>query len=394
MPPDQDDDQDDVALDMDDEGDDGPVVNNISGSGIIEPRPHRQLSASTRELFLKGAKTLKAQLDEQDDEDYESVGSEDDPEDAPPAPTPAQAAAVPAAQAAPPPVAAPPAASLDPGIIAERERLAARAAELDKRDADLAARQSSAIEAFRERYYDGAAGAVKALLKETLGSDDESEVADAIADLIVELSEKELKLNVDGAVKAAAASRRAERTIKAHKREQKARTEKEAAEKTAAEQRAVEERTVAAIDREFQAAAATYPNLAAEEGASQFVWDVIKDRFHKHGERLTWQQAAALAEQSFKNYNDAWYARRKHLIAPPVPAAAAPASSGTVTRERANQGSTRRTVTNDMAAAEHAAAPDTRREPETRDAPLSNEERRARTKGRMRNAFRAASDTQ
>jgi hypothetical protein len=290
-------------------------------------------------------------------------------------------------------VVAPAAPSLDPGIIAERERLASLRADLDKREAELVGRQSSAIEAFRERYYDGAAGAVKALLKETLGTESDDEVRDALADLIVDLSAEELKLNVSSDVKAAAAARRAERTIKAHKRDQRARDEKQTAERTAAEERAVEERTVAAIDREFQAAAASYPNLAAEEGAAQFVWDVIKERFHKHNERLTWPQAAALAEKSFRDYNDAWYARRKHLIAPPAPSAAA-ASNGNGTRERANQGSTRKTVTNDMAAAEHATAPDREREPAREERPLSNEERRARTKGRMKQAFRAASDTQ
>jgi hypothetical protein len=393
VPSDQDDDQDEVALTgPDDDGDDGDDGRVLPGSGHRAERPARVLSQSTREMFKKAAASLKSQLDDEDDDLYDSVGSEDDPVDDP-APSAAAVAAT-TTPSAPAPTAATPAAaapSLDPAIIAERERLSQRAAELDRREADITARSVGPLEAFRSRYLDDEAGAMRDLLKEVTGAATDDELNDAVADLVVGLSVNVLKLNAADDVKQRVESRRVMRQLKAHKAEQA--REKVAAAKAAEQAQHTEKARAAigAIGRELDAVKATYPHLMAEDDPAGFVWDVIQHRHAESGEVLSWDAAAALANDSFKRYADAYIAKRRHLLAPPASAGtgAATTPNGDATRDsRGNQGRPRRTVTNDMAAAAPARAT-AETEPTRDERPLTNEERRARTKQRMRQAFQA-----
>lgn len=394
------DDPDDVAIeDYDPEDGDGSE-HNVPAAPRTPARPPRQFSAKTRELFKTAAGALKQQIADEDDELYEPLGGDEgdgDPEGdaageqsgAAATTTTTQVASLPSAPTTPVQAAAPAAPSLDAAILAERDRLAADRAELERdRRAFEDQRASSALEGFRVRYHENSADAVSSLLKEITGASTDADVRDAVADLVVDLSASVLGVTVSPEVRAATDSRRAIRAVRAHKADARRSEERRAGEQQAAAAAERERVAIGAIGREFAAAAAEFPYLSAEDDPAGFVWDVIKARSAKTGEQLSWRDAAKLAEDSFKRYADAWVAKRRHLIAPPAQPAAAgsqPSNGNGTTRERANQGQARRTVTNDMA----ASVPTQREAPrEEERRQLTNEERRARTKQRMREAWR------
>lgn len=384
---DSDNDQDDVAID--DGGDDGDVGEHvIPSSGLSQQRPDRQYSARTRELFKTASAEIAKQLADEEDDLYGSMGEE---ADEPPPPTAAQAAQVPAAAAPvapgqgqpPAPAAAP---SLDPGILAERERLSADRAAFEQERRAFAEKATAApLDAFRSRYFENSTAAVSDLLKEVTGVTADNDLRDIVSDLIVDLSANVLGLGIAPDVKAATDSRRAIRALNAHKAEVKRSEEQRAVKERELADREHDRGIISAIGREFETAKSEFPHLAAEDDPGAFVWDVIKARHAATGEQLDWRAAAKLADDSFKRYADTWVAKRRHLITPPpaTTGAAAAASTGNgSTRGGGNQG-TRRTVTNDMAAAAPA-----RPVPTEPDRPLTNEERRERTKARMREVFR------
>lgn len=277
----------------------------------------RGVKDTTRKLFAEAAKKLKPQLDAGEGDELEPAITDDPP---------VAAAAAPEASAtsgtSPQPAAAAPA----PDPVAQTvDTRAAQQLELDRKafDDERKAFESQRAEwdakfNIREKYAEDPAGAIVALVKEWTGATSDDEVKDEVADLVSLLSSSSLGAALPEHLKIRIDSKRALRQVKTYKADQ-AKRDAEAAKKAEAERQQQQERAaIQTLNRELasESLAKKYPHLAAEDDPGGIVWDVIKTQFARTGVEPAWEEMAALADAHFKKKNEAWAAKRRHLLAP------------------------------------------------------------------------------
>jgi hypothetical protein len=312
----------------------GEATSNAPDGGTRELLKHRGPSETTRKLFAKAAEAFRAANAGPND------GDELVPADiaSPPAPGGQTAAASPPASqvsSSPNPpgaTAAPDAAAVAAATkatadqAAREQAIAEREQKLSAREAELAAKQNYAA-----RYNEAPGATLLSLIKEWTGTDGD-ELRDEVADIVSDLSAQALGLPLPETHKARLATRTALRTVKQYKAET-AKRDAELAEKEAAAQQTARERdAVTDISKTLDSAKDKYPHLMAQDDAGSIVWSVIRAKHAQMGNvRLTDEQAAtlltesaALAEQHYKKQDDAWFARRRHLLAPAASQAPAP----------------------------------------------------------------------
>jgi hypothetical protein len=342
-------------------------------------RPGRVISAKTRELFAKAGAAMKAQLaDGSDADDLEPaivLPGEEAEEDPVAAAKAAPAAAAPAAPAA---VAVPAAAS-----EAMEARLRLREEQLDARETELAAREARPVAPaeFRDRYLDSPAALVRELVKEWTGAEGDSAEKAEIADLITELSGQVLGFQVTPEIRTALDSRRALKTVKAHKADIARREAAMLEQQKQAQGKAQLDAAAAAIGKEFGTNAelrAKYPFLSTEDDAGPLIVDIVTRHHKKTGEQIDWEVAAERAEKLLKKNASGWYAKRRHLLTEAPAGSPAPAAAAKVIVPQGDPSGIRRSRTlSNGAAAAGSAAPES---PETiSDTGFSNQARRRAT---------------
>lgn len=332
----------------------------------------RGYNDSTRKLFAEAAGKLKAQLEDGADDDLEPAIAHE-----PPAAADGASAAA-AALKAPPPSAAAPASDPVAAATGSREaaQLALRQQQLDDRETTLTAREAQleAREKARERYAEKPGETIRDLIKDWAGIDSDDDLKDEIADLITELSAVGLGLPVPEQHKARAESRKALRSVKQYKAEL---AKLEAARTTAAEQAQQEARERMAVEglaAELKPIASKFPHLMAEDDPAGIVWDVIKQKHKRDNTVPTWEECAELAEQHFKKKNDAYLAKRRHLLAPTAPTAPVVVAA---TPQGDPQSRRSSTLTN------RTTAPVTATQPVDDDVPMDRDAHRRRSLGKL-----------
>lgn len=278
----------------------------------------RGYSEQTRKLFAEGAKKLKAQLDDGGEDEYEPAVQHE-----PPVAAGGVSAGASASKATPTPAAAP---ASDPAAAAVDTRSTAamelREKAIAEREETLNARETELVarETWRDKFHENRGGTLRDLIKELTGATSDDELKDEIADVISELSETGLGLPIPEAHKLRLESRKAIRTVKqytakADKLKAETATQAEQA-KAQAEQQQRERQAVEGLALELKPMADKFPHLMSEEDPAGIVWDVIKTKFQREGQPPKWEECAALAEEHFKKKNDAYIAKRRHLLAP------------------------------------------------------------------------------
>ncbi len=355
--PDDHDDPDEPALG---EPDDGPDLADDLPDPDSQPRRRgRQISRSVREAF-KTAAAVKRARDAGELGDDLAPANGDDPTPEPDEPA-ARPGSAPAPKPADPPAAPaaipPPAAALDPKVLEQHERLNLRAADLDRREAEIEARAKAvrSPDELRDRWLDDPAGTIVELVREWagLGQDaKDGEVRDLFADLITEVGGRTLGLGVTPEVQARTESRKALRALKAHKTEALKAEERRKKDQEATASKAERTRTVEVLGKELQAKATTYPHLASEADPGAIVMDVIETQHRRDGTVMKWEDAAALADKYLKDQADQWFAKRRHLYATaPADKPVQPTSAESVSQGDRPDHRRSSTLTNDQAAA-------------------------------------------
>lgn len=322
----------------------------------------RQIKASTAEFAKRIAAAHKAK--ELSDTVLQPVIGASPAAKAPPAAGAPAGAGTPAIDPAKPgaaPAAGAPAALPD-DLVRKHEQANATLAQLE--------RDRQAFDAERQRYAGLARGkllgspdemhaATMALIRDELGEGaTDAQVVEALTDYVTELSLKVAGVTLPDTARSKAELRRAERLIANHTRK----TAKEANEAKSKAERdeQVRNRTTTAdkIGKEIDAANA-HPFLRAttadeRDGASigEFIVEVIDQRFRHDGTRLTWQEAATLANEHFKKAATAHSARWSPLLTPP-PANGGASVAGAPQGDRSDA-QVRRTLTNTDASAPEA----------------------------------------
>jgi len=337
-----DDDDDDApaittGMEAPDAPDGTPNTEIIGGHGgaseVIAPPKGQQrvISAKARELFAKAAKSMKEQLAADDDEFTNGLAT-DEPEPVKPEETAAVAAAI-VEPAAAPPSAPPPAAALDPSIEQHRQRLDMRQADLDAREKAIADREkvaTSSLEDYQSRYYEDPEGTLVALIRRMTGAGDTDDITEEVADLITGLSGAVLKVPLTPEVKNNLQSKRALKTVKAHKAQLSKIDEAREAKRVAAQQEEERGRAVTTLSQLItkEEHAKQFPYLAAEDNAGALIFDVIETQHKRDGTMLQWTEAAKRANDYLNQQWQRHYDKRRHLLsaapdkAPPKPAEA------------------------------------------------------------------------
>lgn len=376
-----------VAGQVPDPGDDdsGETVGGIA----IDSEPPRTVKASTRDFARKIAEAHKGKLEATDDFGLAPVigapqpaAPRDATPSAPSSSVPGSAAPAPKAE----PAAAAPAAGPTPEVIAAWETINTERAAV--------AKERAAIEAQRERFAalgrgkllgsgEEMHGALAAWLRDELGDGaTDADVNEALADVVTELSLRMSGVTLPDSARVQAEQKRALREIKRHKRE---------LERVAAEQRSKAERDEQRRQRSTTAdqlgkeitAANSYAYLTAADDSDrdglsvgEFVLEVINRRYENDRTKLTWQEAAKLANDYFKQEATKHHARWSPLLAPPPAVSAAPAQ-GTPQGGR-SESQVPRTLTNAA-----ASEPPAIREPES-SARFDPDDHRRRTAEKWR----------
>jgi hypothetical protein len=383
---------------------DDPTESVTGPSGSVQRRG-REISPRVRELFAKAAESVKAQkvtLDRDDtdleDEDGDSVEvatpaavaaavvATPAPAPVEPAPAPVEPAPAPA-----PPVqvpVAPPAPSLDPRVSQLREQWASRNAELDAREQQIATREAQADEErVRDSYLEAHDVAVLDFVKKHSGVATDDELADEVADLIVKLSARVHKVEVDPVVQSRIDSKQTLRYVKAQKAALAKREESAQKQAQAAQQQAEVARAQTLLGKEITKpeVAKQYPFLSTLDNAGEIVWEVIDAEFKRSGETLTWTGAAQRADQYLKTKASTEHDRWKHLLE--VPPAKPPAVEAPVASTPGDQSGIRRSRALTNAG---TAAPATPTPPPKVDGKWDPDKHRAETRRKMKAAVDAA----
>lgn len=279
----------------------------------------RGVKETTRKLFQAAAAKLKPQLDAGEGDELEPAITDDQPAAAAAASAAHASKAPPSAAAAPAPDAV--AAAVDTTQAAQLEL--ERKAFADERKAFEAQRKEwdDKLAPIRDKYAERPADAIIALVKEWTGAATDDEVKDEIADLITELSSAGLGTSIPDQHKVRMDAKRALRQVKTYKSEQAKRDAESAAKAEAARNEMAERNAMHAVARELEAAKDKFPHLAAEDDPGAIVWSVIKTKHQQDGVVPNWEECARLADEHFKKKSDAWFAKRRHLLAPAAPQA-------------------------------------------------------------------------
>ncbi len=128
-----------------------------------------------------------------------------------------------------------------------------------------------------------------------------------------------------------------------------------------------------------------FPYLASEDNAGELVWDVCKRHHEKTGQTMRWQDAAKQVDDYLNQKWRAAYDKRAHLFAPKPAPGQVPSQ-----RPQGDPTGTRRSQPLTQGTNGHGAAP--RVEDPPPNGALTMEELRARTKAKMRSAFRPRRD--
>lgn len=339
----------------DDDGDDDSPADERAA-------PPRTIKKSTADFARRIAEAHKAK--ELSDTVLQPVIGAGPAAKAPPASSPPAGAGAPAIDPAKggAPAPDPKVPTLTPEHIATQERLNARQAELD--------RERAAFDAERQRLAGLARGkllgtpdemhsATMALIRDELGEGaTDAQVLEALTDYVTELSLKVAGVTLPDTARSKAELRRAERLIANHNRK----TAKEATEAKAKAEQAEQLRnrstTADKIGKEIDAANAhrflRATTADERDGASigEFIVEVIDQRFRHDGTRLTWQEAATLADEHFKKAATAHSARWSPLLTQP-PANGGASVAGAPQGDRSDA-QVRRTLTNTDASAPEA----------------------------------------
>lgn len=357
-------------------------------SGVPIRRRGHVISDKTRELFKAASSSIKEQLASGEDDDYEPAI--DNPDPVTPAPV---AAAVPPPGQPPTPAAAAPAPSLDPAVLAKVQQLDARNAELDARDKALTDR-AAAIEAgdfgrLRELYFDRGGGpAIVELVKLWTGASTDTEVQDEIADLITELSGHSLGVQVPQEIKTRLDAKRALKGVKAHQSKLDKREAEIITKQQQAEEQASIQRVIVSLDQEVRKPELVkqYPFLTVEPNAGALIFETVEAHVKRTGETMKWTDAAKRVDDYLSQKWREEHDKRAHLFtASPAPAGGA--ANGKNERPQGDPQGIRRSHTLTNAAA--ASTAPTKPQPEVpAGGKWSNEDHRARTKQKMRAAFK------
>ncbi len=359
-------------------GADDVIGNDIGPSGALEPREvvrDRGYNDSTRKLFAEAAGKLKAQLEDQPDDDLEPAINHEPPVAADGASagshsTASQATSLPSAAA---PASDPVAAVADTRAAAQLElrekAIADREAKLTAREAQHEAREKA-----RERYAEKPGETIRDLIKEWAGVENDDDLRDEIADLITELSAVGLGLPIPDQHKARAESRKALRSVKQYKAELAKLESERSAKAEQAAQEARERQAVEGLAAELKPLTNKFPHLMAEDDPAGIVWDVIKTKHAREGTVPTWEECAALANDHFKKKHDAYFAKRRHLLAPTAPTAPVPAAAQPQGDPQSRRSST---LTN------RSTAPVTATQPVDDDGSMDRDAHRRRSLGRL-----------
>ena len=276
-----------------------------------------------------------------DDGDSLELVKDTPPVKSAPVPAPkAEKAALPPAKAEDTPAPAP--SSDAAAVIAERDALKARMAEIEKREAALLEREES----HRKQYGDVGAklaadpfGALRELAKANLGTGaSEAEIEAELTDLITEASIKLAGANVDAKDERAAlrALQREMRLTKAENRRREATisAEREAAAKAAErarEEQAVREdeaRANAIISREWSSIKNDFPWLAEEDDAVDLIWSHLS-RHHKiTGVAIPIAEAAKKLDDELASIYRSKFEKRSRLLQPTAQTQASAAANG------------------------------------------------------------------
>lgn len=373
---------DDAPAGADDGADD--ELGEVEGVAI-DRAPARMIKASTAAFARKIAEAHRGKIADGDAIGLAPViGTEPRPAPTTPPPAPVSPKSPPEQGAAgtiqgqTPAAPAPEHVAAWEAINAERAQLARDREEIEQLRGRVAPLARGKLAGSPEEMH----AAVSALLKDELGGDaTEAEVQEAMSDLITELSLRMAGVTIPDSAKLATEQRRALRQIRKHNRELQKQEAEAKAKAERDEQRRTRLTTADQIGKEITNAPSFRFLTAADEterdgmSPGEFVVAVIEERYRLNRERLTWQEAAKLANDHFEKKARAVHDRWSPLLTPPTSGGSA-APAGQAHQGGRTEQQVSRTLTNAVAS-EPAALPEP--DPSARFDP---DEHRARTRAK------------
>lgn len=212
-----------------------------------------------------------------------------------------------------------PAEEMTPRERAVARRLEQQARELDERERRYRSEYEPIAKRFdelREKVVERPIDAFRDLLVDSLGVD-EKEAERQIDKLVEERTRQKLGLVSDSDGTSGSDSGSLERLVLQTRKRQRAdeeRKRREAEEQKA--QRQYEE-AVAALDERLMQAQSTYPYLAVQDNPGRIILDLWNEHHQRTGTELSFEQAAAIANDHYKDKELRYYERRKSLFGQP-----------------------------------------------------------------------------
>lgn len=283
------------------------------------------------------------------------------PDDQPPPVKVAPAAKAPAkhaepaveAKVAPAPAESPPVSPDVAAVIAERERITARLAELDKREAAIRDREAQYVDVgtkLAANPYD----AIRELARANLGAGaSDAEIDAEVTDLLTEASLKMAGATIDPKDDKAAlrSLQREMRQTKAERRREAAKLEAER--KTAEAARVEAEQKAARVEqhrqgveicnREWDSIKASHGWLAAEDAPAELIWSLISRNHERTGQVMLVADAAKQLDAELASMARSKFSKISHLL---QPAAAATQATPNATGHQGDQPRRSRPLTN------------------------------------------------
>lgn len=275
----------------------------------------------------------------------------------------------------PPKETPPPSSGPDPAAIAMFEQVNLRRADVEQREqrvGELEGRFRDVAERFDTS---DPLDVLRDIVKYNLGDGaTDDEIAEELSFYVTSMSLKLAGATIDPA-NTQHDMRKVKRELRQTKAEKRRTTAREAAEAERANREAKTQAAIDAVGEEFAAVVTQDPNafswLALADEPKRLLWQIIKREHERSGKILDVQDAARLADGHLKKETTAYFGKYKNLLQPAPAETPAP-------KERAPGGPPdrrSRALTNADASEDTSGSPPAQQPA----APLSKEERRART---------------